>query len=85
MDGRPKLSVYRPSSIEHSERYIAIWREECEKAGVKPPYVVATLTRGASHPQDYGMDAAIERVLHDWTGDAVADTRAQLRPYWPLE
>lgn len=85
VDGRPKLSVYRPSSIEHSERYIAIWREECEKAGVKAPYVVATLTRGATHPQDYGMDAAIERVLHDWTGDAVADTRAQLRPYWPLE
>jgi len=85
VDGRPKLSVYRPSSIEHSERYIAIWREECEKAGVKAPYVVATLTRGATHPQDYGMDAAIERVLHDWTGDAVADTRTQLRPYWPLE
>lgn len=85
VDGRPKLSVYRPSSIEHSERYIAIWREECEKAGVKAPYVVATLTRGATHPQDYGMDAAIERVLHDWTADAVADTRSQLRPYWPLE
>ncbi|MBC3207679.1 glycoside hydrolase family 99-like domain-containing protein [Pseudomonas sp. SWRI111] len=85
VDGRPKLSVYRPSSIEHCERYIAIWREECEKAGVKAPYVVATLTRGATDPQHYGMDAAIERVLHDWTGDAVADTRSQLRPYWPLE
>jgi lipopolysaccharide biosynthesis protein len=85
VDGRPMLHVYRPSSIEHIEEYLEVWREECESAGLKAPYMVATLTRGATQPQDHGMDAAVERVLHDWTADAVPDTRNQLRPYWPLE
>jgi len=85
VDGRPMLHVYRPSSIEHIEEYLEVWREECESAGLKAPYMVATLTRGATHPDDHGMDAAVERVLHDWTADAVQDTRSQLRPYWPLE
>lgn len=85
VDGRPMLHVYRPSSIEHIEEYLEVWREECESAGLKAPYMVATLTRGATHPQHHGMDAAVERVLHDWTADAVQDTRNQLRPYWPLE
>ncbi len=85
VDGRPMLHVYRPSSIEHIDEYLAVWREECEREGLKAPYVVATLTRGATNPQDHGMDSAVERVLHDWTADAVQDTRSQLRPYWPLE
>ena len=85
VDGRPMLHVYRPSSIEHIEDYLAVWREECERAGLQAPYVVATLTRGATRPEDHGMDAAVERVLHDWTGDAVENRSPQLRPYWPLE
>lgn len=85
VDGRPMLHVYRPSSIEHIDEYLAVWREECEREGLKAPYMVATLTRGATNPQDHGMDSAVERVLHDWTADAVQDTRSQLRPYWPLE
>lgn len=84
VDGRPMLHVYRPSSIEHIEEYLEVWREECERAGLKAPYMVATLTRGATHPKDHGMDAAVERVLHDWTGEAVANQRSQLRAYWPL-
>lgn len=85
VDGRPMLHVYRPSSIEHIDEYLAVWREECEREGLKAPYMVATLTRGATNPQDHGMDSAVERVLHDWTADAVQDTRSQLHPYWPLE
>lgn len=84
IEGRPVLFVYRPSSMEHVDDYMAIWRQECESNGLKAPYVVATLTRGATLPQDYGMEAAVERVLHDWTGDAVDDKRDELRPYWPL-
>lgn len=84
VDGRPLLFVYRPSSMERCDDYLAIWREECASAGIVAPYVVATLTRGATAPQDYGMDAAVERVLQDWTGGAVPDIKHQLRPYGPV-
>lgn len=84
VEGRPLLFVYRPSAMEHVDDYLRIWGEECERNGLPAPYVVATMTRGATAPQDYGMDAAVERVLHDWTGGAVADIRHELRPYWPM-
>ena len=84
IEGRPVLFVYRPSSIEHCDDYLSIWRDECELSGLKAPYVVATLTRGATAPADYGMDAAVERVLQDWTGGAVPELNDQLLPYWPI-
>lgn len=84
VEGRPLLFVYRPSSMEFCEEYLRVWREECEREGIPAPYVVATLTRGATSPSDYGMDAAVERVLHDWTGGAVPDIRDELLAYGPL-
>jgi lipopolysaccharide biosynthesis protein len=84
VEGRPVLFIYRPSAVEHVDDYLRIWREECARNDIKPPYVVATLTRGAVSPAHYGMDAAVERPLQDWTGGAVADIRPQLRPYWPV-
>ena len=84
VDDRPMLFVYRPSSLEYCKDYLDIWREECRAAGVPDPYVVATLTRGAVSPKDHGMDAAVERVLHDWTGGVVPDIRGELHPYEPL-
>ncbi len=84
VEGRPLLFVYRPSAMEHLEDYLRIWGDECQRNGLQAPYVVATLTRGATAPQDFGMDAAVERVLHDWTGGAVADIRHELNPYWPM-
>jgi lipopolysaccharide biosynthesis protein len=84
MDGRPILYVYRPSAMEYVDEYMSVWREECSLAGVPDPYVIATMTRGATAPQDYGMDAAVERVLQDWTGGAVENIKDQLRPYGPI-
>jgi len=84
IDGRPVLFVYRPSSMEYVEEYMNIWAAECLAQGVGAPYVVATLTRGATAPQDYGMDAAVERVLQDWTDGAVPEINKQKHPYWPI-
>lgn len=84
MDGRPILYVYRPSAMEYVDEYMSVWREECRLAGLPDPYVIATMTRGATAPQDYGMDAAVERVLQDWTGGAVENIKEQLRPYGPI-
>ena len=81
VDGRPMLYVYRPSSIPNEKEYVDIWKEECEKAGLKAPYVVAVLTRGAVNPKEHFMDAGVERILHDWTGGAVPDIKNTLKQY----
>lgn len=84
VDGRPALFVYRPSSIPDISIYVDVWAEECRAAGLQAPYLVATLTRGATHPAEFGMDAGVERVLHDWTGGGAAEIKATLRPYAPV-
>ena len=81
---RPMLLVYRPSSIPDPAEYIAIWAEECTQAGIDAPYVVAVLTRGATDPAAFRMDAGVERVLHNWTDGAVPDLRPSLQAYWPM-
>jgi lipopolysaccharide biosynthesis protein len=84
VEDRPVLFVYRPSSIPDSQEYLDVWKRECEKAGIKQPYVVAVLTRGATNPKDFGMDAGVERVLHDWTAGAVPEIKKSLRCYQPI-
>lgn len=84
IDSRPVLMVYRPSSIPDSKLYLDMWAEECGKHGLPAPYVVAVLTRGATDPRDFGMDAGTERVLHDWTGGAVENMKGSLTPYRPI-
>ncbi|MCX7897481.1 MAG: glycoside hydrolase family 99-like domain-containing protein [Rhodocyclaceae bacterium] len=82
--GRPMLFVYRPASLPREIDYPAIWREECRLAGLPEPYLVAVLTRGAVDPRHHGMDAGVERVLHDWTGGAVRDCKEALHAFRPL-
>lgn len=84
VDGRPLLFVYRPSSMPNAKAYVETWRRECVAAGVAPPFVVAVLTRGAADPRDFGMDAATERVLHDWTDGACPERKHGLAAYAPI-
>lgn len=84
IDNRPVLFVYRPSSIVDPQMYQRIWEEECRTAGIDKPYIVAVLTRGATNPNDFAMDAGVERVLHDWTNGAVSDIKNQLSQYEPI-
>ena len=81
IDDRPVLYVYRPSHISNAKLYLEIWEMECLKVGLKRPYIVAVLTRGANHPSDFGMDAGVERVLHDWTGGNVPELKHSLSVY----
>ena len=84
IDDRPVLFIYRPTSIPDTREYLDIWERECAKAGIKPPYVVAVLTRGATSPGAFGMDAGVERVLHDWTGGGAPEIKDTLHNYWPV-
>ena len=84
IDKRPVLFIYRPTSFPDFILYKKIWADECDKNGVRSPYIVATLTRGATSPTDYGMDAGIERVLHDWTDGNVPEMKQTLMQYDPM-
>ncbi len=84
VEDRPVIFVYRPGSIPDIQEYLRIWAEECAAAGVLRPYVVAVLTRGATDPRDFGMDAGAERVLQDWTAGAVPEMKGTLHSYRPI-
>jgi len=84
IDNRPVLFVYRPSSIPDIRQYLDIWAEECLANGLQAPYMVAVLTRGATQPAEFGMDAGVERVLHDWTAGGVPEIKGELEPYAPI-
>ena len=84
IEHRPVLFVYRPASIPDPRLYLDIWKKECTACGIAPPYVVAVLTRGAEDPRDFGMAAAAERVLHDWTAASVPEINDTLRTYQPF-
>jgi len=84
VEDRPVLFVYRPSSIPDIEGYLKIWKEECISHGIAAPYVVAVLTRGATNPADFGMDAGVERVLHDWTAGGAPEIKGSVSPFGPI-
>lgn len=84
IDGRPVLYIYRPSSIPDPAEYIEIWNTVCAEHGIPPLYITAILTRGAHDPRDYGMDGALERVLHDWTDGNAPEIKQNLHHYWPV-
>ena len=85
IDERPVLFIYRPSHIPPKFNYVNIWRDECERNGLNPPFLVATLTRGTKSAAQHSMDASVERVLHDWVGGKVAERKSKLMSYQPLE
>lgn len=65
VEGRPMLLIYWTSSLPNPERTFEIWREECEKAGELPPYVVKMDSFGNfDPPQGCSCDAATEFWPH---------------------
>ncbi|HAE42511.1 MAG TPA: hypothetical protein DCG34_06260, partial [Clostridiales bacterium] len=84
IEDRPVLYIYRPSSIPDFEIYKKAWEKVCAENGIKAPFIVAVLTRGAKSPNEFGMDAGCERVLHDWTDGNVKEIKNKLYPYWPI-
>lgn len=84
VEGRPVLYIYRPASVPDMAEYLDIWAQECASVGLPKPYMVSVLTRGATNPNDFLMDAGTERILHDWTDGAVADIAEQLHEYKEL-
>lgn len=84
IENRPVIFIYRPSSIPDFSIYQQIWTRVCAEHNLPEPYVVAVLTRGATSPNPFRMQAGVERVLHDWTAGKVRDIRHALVQYKSL-
>lgn len=68
VDGRPLFVVYRHDLFPDVAETIRIWREECARAGVPNPYLVASEAVGLAFrdedPRVFGFDAAMEFPPH---------------------
>ena len=84
IEDRPVLYIYRPVSIPDFGVYKKAWEKICAENGIKAPFVVAVLTRGAKSPIEHDMDAGCERVLHDWTDGKVVEIKNKVYSYWPV-
>jgi O-antigen biosynthesis protein len=63
--GRPLLAVYRAQLFPNPKRTVELWRKECEKAGVEPPWLVMFETSDQlGDPAELGFDASSEFVPH---------------------
>jgi len=65
VNGRPLLAVYRAHHLPNPSRTVALWRRECEAAGVAPPWLVMFETsEDVREPGELGFDASAEFVPH---------------------
>jgi hypothetical protein len=65
IEGRPLLAVYRAQHLPDPRRTVEVWRQECEKAGVAPPWLVMFETEeDVADPALRGFDASAEFVPH---------------------
>lgn len=78
---RPVLFIYLLCDFPDFPAYREVWREECNKADLPAPYLVATLIRGTTSPISYGMDAGLSRAIYHWMGGHVPDEKNNLFRY----
>ena len=64
IDGKPVITIYRPSIIANVRDMVRIWRERAEKAGLPGLYMVATTAFGFDTPEEFGFDALAEFPPH---------------------
>jgi Glycosyltransferase WbsX len=65
VDGRPLLAIYRPHHLPEPKRTVELWRAECEKAGIEPPWLIGFETgEDIVNPASFGFDASAEFVPH---------------------
>jgi len=65
IEGRPLLAVYRAQHLPDPCRTVEVWRSECERAGVAPPWLVMFETEEElSDPASRGFDASAEFLPH---------------------
>ncbi len=79
---RPLLVVSRPQDIPDPRAMVAVWREECARAGLAAPYLCLVQDADGANPLDYGFDAAIEFPPHGLMSSDL--TRSVIDPHSPF-
>lgn len=64
VDGKPLLIVYKANQLPDIAATIRRWREHRKSKGLSDLYLVMAQTFGATNPQPYGFDAAVEFPPH---------------------
>jgi lipopolysaccharide biosynthesis protein len=64
IDGKPVLTVYRPSILPNARKTAERWREEAAEMGFPGIYLVATNSFGFSNHESIGFDALSEFPPH---------------------
>ena len=60
INGRPLFLVYNIADIPDVAGTLAVWRDECARAGVGDPYLCAVQRNAGDDPTMHGFDAAVE-------------------------
>jgi GT2 family glycosyltransferase/glycosyltransferase involved in cell wall biosynthesis len=64
VNGAPMLLVYRVDIVPDMAGTVAIWRDECRRAGVPGIHVASVQSFGIGDPRKYGCDASVEFPPH---------------------
>lgn len=80
IDGKPVITIYRPSIIANVRDMVRIWRERAEQAGLPGLYMVATTAFGFDAPEEFGFDALAEFPPHGLNVPQVNAEQAYLNP-----
>jgi lipopolysaccharide biosynthesis protein len=75
---RSLLVVSRPQDIPDVRAMVAVWREECARAGLAPPYLCLVQDAEGADPIRYDFDAAIEFPPHGLLASDVTANIADL-------
>lgn len=60
VDGKPLLTIYRPSLLPDAKATVERWRKWCRENGIGEIYMAYTQSFEKESPNVYGIDAAIE-------------------------
>ena len=65
VEGKPFISIYRPSLFPNIKKTIKTWREEAEKSGIGKLYIVFTNSFQDEHSlEEFDADACVEFAPH---------------------
>jgi hypothetical protein len=80
VDGKPLVLIYKIALIPDLPATIALWRDECRRAGLGEIYLVAAMTTWRGNPERLGLDAAVEFPPHGHQAERLNEKVAFTNP-----